>query len=109
MSRKDTKKIPVDLKKIPELTQSVEDKLSEIMFRHGLSDVDVKSLSAEFISWMKDHFGGLQIYFPKGIYDEAKERASAIKNDYDTGLTLDSLSKKYKLTRQRIYGIIFEK
>lgn len=55
---------------------------------------------------VREEFGGLVISIPKLDGVQRKQRDDTIKTEYDSGVKVGALARKYNLTIRQIYNIL---
>lgn len=70
-----------------------------------LSKQEAVDLATQVVDRMRQHWGGLQIYFPKGVGRAADSRNIRISDEFD-GTNHHQLAKKYQVSLTVVYEAI---
>lgn len=68
----------------------------------------VKSLGVEAAFRLSDYYGRETLYIPKADQIMRKMRNRQIIKDFDSGISVKQLARKYRLSNRRIHSILTE-
>lgn len=91
--------------KYPELLSDVADHLTNVLSAHGIDRGLAESAAREAAEFLRAHWGGQNMYIPKGTLFELSERDLEIWNKWNGTNVLD-LCREYDVSKQRLYQII---
>ena len=95
-----------DNNQTPELMADLADNVAKVLLEQlEISQDEAKSIGIEVANTISFNWGGINIYIPMGFYLHLSNRDLKIYREFD-GTNCRELSKKYKLSMQRIYRII---
>ena len=90
----------------PELLVDLADHCSDVLQEmSALSAERCHEIAQVIMRRMSEHWGGQQVYFPKGLSMELEERDLQIYGEYN-GRNRDELCLKYGISVQRFYQIL---
>jgi len=98
---------PVPVKgKSPEFLFDLAEHLTDRLTRQGkLSSDQSADLAWESAEYMATHWGGINIYFPKGTRIHQSRRARKVWQEFN-GKNHEDLARKYKFSTQWIYHLV---
>lgn len=92
---------------IDEVLTHIAEKVTEVLKRRGVPSGTVAAAALAVSDGIAEEFGGMTVYFKKGVLCTAEERRLAIRADFATGnYTRGELAAKYGVSLQLIYGIL---
>jgi len=92
----------------PEVLSDLREQIAVALTkRTELSGVEVSSASQIVIEELRHHWGGQQIYVPKGLGFQLESRDLQIYREFN-GQNLNELARKYDLTVKRLRQIVKE-
>jgi Mor family transcriptional regulator len=90
----------------PELLIDIGERLAEQLEEKGLGREQASDVAFDFTEFLRKHWGGAEIYFPKKSEHTLCQRDQDIYQDWRSGLDGVDLLRKYDLSVQRIGQII---
>lgn len=90
----------------PELLQDLADKLAAMLSGKGMEAKQATELGMEAAEYLRQEWGGQQIYVPKGEKFEYTKQHIEIFEEWKLDAEPVELSRKYNLSVQAVYGII---
>lgn len=91
----------------PEALTELINVLTASMRNQGAGEQEAKQQAIRLALDIADHFGGMQLYVPKGTLLKTLARNIQIWHDF-TGDNAKTLARQYGLTEVRLYEIIRE-
>ena len=90
-----------------EVLTYITEKVTEVLKRRGVQSGTIAAAALAVSDGIAEEFGGMTVYFKKGVLCTAEERRLAIRADFATGnYTRAELAAKYGVSLQLIYGIL---
>lgn len=91
--------------KYPELLRDVADHITNVLAAHGINPDLAVEAGREAAEFLRGHWGGQNVYMPKGTLYELSERDLEIWDRWN-GRNVLELCREYDISRQRLYQII---
>lgn len=91
--------------KYPELLSDVADHLTNVLAALGIDREVAAEAGREVAEFLREHWGGQNVYLPKGTLFDLSERDVEIWEKWN-GRNVLELCREYGITRQRLYQII---
>lgn len=76
---------------------------------YGVDKGQSESIAVDIMAYLSDVYGGLNMYFPKGTKDLNEEKYDLVFADFNEGIPIAEIAKKYGYSLQWIYNIIAQK
>jgi Mor family transcriptional regulator len=90
----------------PELLIDIGERLAEQLEEKGLDRDQASDVAFDLTEFLRKHWGGSEIYFPKKSEHTLCQRDQSIYEDWRGGLDNVQMMRKYDLSVQRIGQII---
>lgn len=91
----------------PELLADLAAHLYQHLTVHGIDAPAAETMARASAEHIRQHWGGIEIYFPKGLSFEISQRNAEIWRKFN-GENTDKLAREYKLTERQVTSIIAE-
>jgi Mor family transcriptional regulator len=74
----------------------------------GVEDKEAERIAIEIVDEMRHLFGGINLYFPKGMLNDKKIRNEELYQYYKEGKSIPDIAIKFGISFQRVYKSIKE-
>ncbi len=91
---------------VPEVLTALEELVSDSISKQGFPIEEANKIASKVIGEIAQMFGGECFYMPKGVMANIARRNEEIFKDYDRGVSLKALARKYSVSERRISQII---
>lgn len=92
-------------KDYPEILAELVAAIAPELIKHGLDAVAANEAAMSATERVRNEFGGLLLYIPRGNNFDISERDEKIYGLFD-GRNVDELARKFKLSVQHVYRIL---
>ncbi len=90
-----------------EVLTYIAEKVTEVLKRRGVQSGTIAAAALAVSDGIAEQFGGLTVYFKKGVECTVEERKLAIRTDFATGhYSRSDLAAKYGVSLQWIYKVL---
>lgn len=94
-----------DKDKYPEVLVDLREDLEELIIAQGLAPDQARLIAHTATEHVRERWGGVPVYFPKGQAYELELRDREIAKKW-TGANKLTLCREYKISEQRLYQIL---
>ena len=90
---------------LPDIIQDIYQASMNALKESCISEVQAEQISMEAASQVRERWGGMSLYIPKGNTAEIRNRDKNLKKDFN-GTNHKALANKYKISLVRVYKIL---
>ncbi len=91
---------------VPEVLMVLEESIRDSLLELGLPPEDANIIASKAVCETAQKFGGDCVYIPRNVMFNIVRRNGILFKEYDSGVPLKALARKYSVSERRIYQII---
>lgn len=95
---------------IQKTTTAIVKELTELLSINlslaGFDDEKAELTAGTIVDELRRHFGGANIYFTKGVYQDTAPRNAEIYECYKSGFPVPEIAMKFNLSFTAVYNVI---